>query len=237
MALVDELTKLHALQQVDTQIYQREQTLKALDTGEKLKQEAIALLKAHDAAQAALRKADGTLIDANLALKSLEDKRKAVHDKLYSGKVTNPKELADLERDEQMIDGQISRAEEVALERMDEAEAARTTDSDVAARLSVAKRSWQQTVAHFQAEAKRLQGELAVLRPQRQTRAAVVDKPLLRRYDDIRQRREGIGMAVTGNDTCPICHIKLDANIMMQIKLGEVIMQCENCGCILMWQR
>lgn len=233
VTLVDELAKLHDLQKIDTHIYQREQALKALDNGETLKQQAINLMRRYDIAAAALRKQETDQRDAELALKSLETKKATVHEKLYSGRVTNPKELGDLEKDEVMIAGQVGHQEEVLLELMDRAEAAKTQESALAAELNAAKRKFNETRTHLQTETARLQKEIADLRPQRERLAALVEKPLLRRYDEIRKSREGIGMAVTNSDICPICHVKLTPQTLLNLREGEEVTLCDNCGRIL----
>ncbi len=233
MSLHDELAKLRDLQKVDTQIYQREQALKALDSGDALKQEAIALLKRHDAVEAALRKAEGTQRDHELALKSLEEKRKAVNDKLYGGRITNPKELGDLQKDEEMIAHQISTLEDVLLEAMDAAETARAEEAEIGKALALAKRRWQETVAHTKAETERLTKEIAALKPERDRLAALVDKSLLRRYDEIRRHSQGIGLAITDSGICSACHITLNREIMDRMVEGFEVVLCENCGRIL----
>ncbi len=198
LCLVDELVKLHEVQKIDTRIYQREQALKALDAGDLLKQKAIALMQQHDTAKTQLQKAEAALRNRELELKALEHKRAVIHEKLYSGRVNNPKELGDLQKDEEMMDHQIGQIEEVVLELMEDTEAARATEAKLHDDFELAKRKWQETAARFQAETKRLQQEIAALRPEREQRAALVEKPLLRRYDDIRQRREGVGLADDG---------------------------------------
>ncbi len=230
MALVDELAKLRDLQKVDSQIYQREQAIKALDSGETLKQEAIALLKRHDAAQAALRTAETTQRDHELALKSLEEKRKAVNDKLYSGRVTNPKELGDLQKDEEMIVHQITTLEDVLLEAMDAAETARADEAPLADALAKAKRRWQETVAHTKAETERLTKEIAGLKPERDRQAAQIDKSLLRRYDEIRLHSQGIGLSATDSGICAACHVKLNPDIIDRMIEGIEVVLCESCG-------
>ncbi|HEY3418676.1 MAG TPA: hypothetical protein VGM23_17505, partial [Armatimonadota bacterium] len=82
MDLAAELEKLYALQEVDTQIYQREQALKTLDPGDAQKQAAIDLLKRHDTAQTALTKAEAAQKNRELELKSVEKKRADNHEKL-----------------------------------------------------------------------------------------------------------------------------------------------------------
>lgn len=230
MALSEEFGKLRELQKVDTKIYQREQALKALDSGETLKQEAIALLKRHDAAEAALRKVETTQRDQDLALKSLEEKRKAVNARLYGGRVTNPKELGDLQKDEEMIVHQISGLEDELLETMDAVETARAEETQLAAALATAKRRWQETVARAKAETERLTKEIAALKPERDRLAALIDKPLLRRYDEIRLHREGIGLAVTDSGICSVCHVKLNPDIIERMVDGIEVVLCENCG-------
>lgn len=233
MALVDELRKLHELQQIDTKIYQREQHLKALDSGESLKQQAIALLKQHDDATARLHHLSAELKDHELKLKTTEAKRDTVHARLYSGKVNNPKELGDLQADEDMLTAQVHQQEGPVLELMDQVEEAKTVEATLDGELAAAKRRWRDTVAHTQAETSRLQGEIAALRPERERQATQIDKTLLRRYDEIRSRREGLGLAVTATDNCPGCQIKLTSRVMNSLRDGEELTLCENCGRIL----
>lgn len=237
MTLAEELAQLHELQKVDYQIYQREQTLKALDTGDAQKQHAIDVMKRHDASAAALKKVEAEQRDAELALKTLEGKKAAIHQKLYSGKVNNPKELGDLEKDEVMLAGQVGHQEEVLLELMDRTEAAQTQESALAQELDTAKRKWKDAMLHSQSENARLQKELAVLRPERERLAAQVEKPLLRRYDEIRKAREGIGLAVTDNDMCSVCRMKITPQTLLELREGEDLTFCDNCGRILARQK
>jgi len=167
----------------------------------------------------------------------LEGKKKAVHDKLYSGRVTNPKELGDLEKDDEMLAHQVGHQEEVLLELMDSVEAANTRESALAVELDAAKHKWKDTVLHAQAESARLQKELAALRPERERLAVPIPKLLLRRYDEIRNSHDGIGMAVTGNDMCPICHVKLTPQTLLELREGEELTFCANCSRILLWKK
>lgn len=234
VSLHEELAKLRALQKIDTQIYQREQTLKALDSGEALKQNAIALLKRHDAAVATLHKVEGEQKDRDLELKGLEAKKKAVHEKLYSGRINNPKELENLEKDENMIAHQISSVEDALLELMEAVESATKDEAEVGRALAIAKRKWQETVARTKAETERLTKEIAALRPQRASQAATItDRLLLRRYDEIRQHRDGIGLAATDSGICSACHIKLTPQFIDALVEGVEVVLCENCGRIL----
>ena len=235
MDLVDELAKLHEVQKIDAKLFQREQAIKALDSGDRLKSDAIALIKRADIAVAARKKLEADLLIKELELKSVEAKRDLEHERLYSGKVTNPKELRDIQQDEDNQNAHISDLEGPILELMEQVEQAKSAEATLAEQVSIAKRRWKDTVAHTQAETVRLQAEITELRPVRDERALVVDKQLLQRYDSIRTRREGIGMAVTHNDSCPACHIKLTIHFMRLLQSGDDLICCENCGRILAW--
>jgi len=120
---------------------------------------------------------------------------------------------------------------------MDQVEDFKTTLATLAGELAAAKRRWKETVAHTQVETSRLQQEIIALQPERARLAVLVEKQLLRRYDDIRSRADGIGMAVTGNDSCPMCHVKLNSRVTHLLQEGEELTLCENCGRILAWIR
>jgi hypothetical protein len=92
-------------------------------------------------------------------------------------------------------------------------------------------------VLHSQSESVRLRKELDALRPERERLAAKIEKPLLRRYEDIRNTRNGIGMVVTGNDMCPVCHMKITPHTLLLLREGEEMTFCDNCGRILAWQQ
>lgn len=233
MELACELDKLHEVQKLDYQLYQREQAIKALDNGEIQKQAAISLLKQLDVASEKRQQLHTTLRAHELALKSVEDKRDSVHEKLYSGRIHNPKELGDLQLDENSLNAHISDLEGPLLEIMEQFEGATQIENELTEKLNVAKKRWKATVLHTQQETARLSGEIADLRPLRDEKAQLVDKTLLRRYDDIRSRREGVGMAITASDNCPGCHIKLTPRLILLLQEQVELALCENCGRIL----
>ncbi len=235
MALREDLLQLHELQKVDYQLYLREQALKGLDSGESLKALAVAVFKRFEIAQAEERKAEGAQRDRELELKGVEDKRAQVHEKLYSGRITNPKELGDLQKEEELLDEHIGHLEEAVLALMEVSEAAQAKMAALTAELESAKRRWKELVARTQAETTRLQAEIAVLKPERARLAVLVESSLLRHYDDIRSRRQGIGLAVTGNESCPPCQVRLPPHTLARMKGSEELTHCDNCGRILLW--
>jgi len=89
--------QLYQLQQIDTEIREKKQRLSEVLKAQREPGELIATRRRAEAAAAELQKWQATHTDLNLELSSLNNKAKNSERRLYSGKVTNPKELADLQ--------------------------------------------------------------------------------------------------------------------------------------------
>ena len=77
--------------------------------------------------------------------------------------------------------------------------------------------------------------ELSGLMQQREGAAAgVEDKAAMKRYDDIRAKAAGIGIAKIEGDTCGGCHMKLSSTLIKTVKEQMQIQTCENCGRLLL---
>ncbi|MHB8621530.1 MAG: CT398-like coiled coil hairpin domain-containing protein, partial [Chloroflexota bacterium] len=107
---------LYALQELDLRIASQSAKL----AGERSKlQEPAAIRQARarlDEAQHQLAAAQKQVRSAEMDIASLTAKRKAVHDKLYSGKVTVPRELRALESEEENMSRSEAALEDRALE-------------------------------------------------------------------------------------------------------------------------
>jgi predicted nucleic acid-binding Zn-ribbon protein len=60
-----------------------------------------------------------------------------------------------------------------------------------------------------------------------------VPADVLRRYDMIRSKRQGIGMAAVKDSTCSGCFVVLAPQQVLSIKRGEEFAQCPRCQRIL----
>ena len=237
MELNEKLELLRELQIIDLKIYRREQELAALDNGDDAKKKAFAAMKELDAFTPAFRKKEGDLKDLELKMKSIEEKKRSVHFKLYSGKVNDHKELENLQLDEEMLGKQIHALESTILELMEEVETATNSFNTMTESVEQIKHLYQKTVLNFKTVGERLRKEIAELKPQRETLASEFeDKMLLKKYDAIRIRMAGQGMVVTGVDTCPGCNMKINQTLINQASEGEILTCCGNCGRILYWK-
>ncbi len=230
MSLRDTLHALLAVQQMDTQMLRAQKTLAGLDTGAQAAADAEAARQAREAAVSALHKAAGEVKDGELKQSAVETKQNLYQQKLYQGAVTNAKELANIEkeiaalgRQRADMDGRILEAMERAETAQAEAERAEIAEKDAEARR-------ESVVAAYQSRRDALQAELSALVRQRKDAVAqVTDPALLKRYEDLRAKPGGVGLAKIENGVCGACHMSLPGGVVRAVKEETAPQTCENC--------
>jgi hypothetical protein len=83
---------------------------------------------------------------------------------------------------------------------------------------------------------KKLQKQMADLQEQRKKLRKGVPAPLLKRYEFIRQRRNGTAIAPVHEGFCFGCHMNILPQQFIDLQKGEEILQCPHCQRILYWQ-
>jgi predicted nucleic acid-binding Zn-ribbon protein len=74
-----------------------------------------------------------------------------------------------------------------------------------------------------------------VLMGERKDLAEVVDFSLLREYDFIRQRKQGVALAPVSNGTCMACHMDIPPQQFNELQRLDKIMACQSCKRLLYW--
>jgi predicted nucleic acid-binding Zn-ribbon protein len=82
----------------------------------------------------------------------------------------------------------------------------------------------------------KLKAELTVLEKQRKELRKGVPGPLLKRYEFIRQRRNGTAISPVYDGVCYGCHMNILPQQFIDLQKGEEIIQCPHCQRILYWQ-
>lgn len=230
MSLRDTLHALMVVQQIDTQTLRAQKTLAGLDTGAQATVDAAAARQSREAAVAVLHKAAGEVKDGELKQSAVETKQNSYQQKLYQGAVTNARELANIEkeiaalgRQRTDLDGRILEAMERVETAQAEAARAETAGKDAEARR-------ESVLSALQSRRDALQAELAELARQRQDAVAqVTDPALLKRYEDLRAKPGGVGLAKIENGVCGACHMSLPAGVVRAVKDETAPQICENC--------
>jgi predicted nucleic acid-binding Zn-ribbon protein len=196
---------------------------------------------------AALRSTRAALADAEKELAQWQgvqaDREKAQQDasaklargetKLYGGKVKDPKELSDLQKDQDQSRRQRAAAEDQLLEALLAVEAATAKRDQLQADLAAQLKEWESTQARLRAEQAKLKGQLPGLQA-RQTAARQATPPqYLAVYDSLRPRRAGRAVADIDGEECAVCNVAISPNKLEAARYGEELVYCDNCGRLL----
>ena len=166
---------------------------------------------------------------------ALTRKAKEVDTKLYSGTVSSPRELLDMQADIDQLDRHRSGIEERELEVMERRE---TLDAALAAlesELAGLRSELAELETTLRAAETELDEEIAVEEAARAEEAAAVGADLLADFERRRAQNHGAGVALLIGDTCQGCRLSIPATEVDRIRHDPEagIASCDNCGAIL----
>ncbi len=163
----------------------------------------------------------------------IDQKAAREEQRMMSGKVANPKELAALQAEIASLKRKRGGVEDQLLEVMVQADGAGATVDKLDAERSQAqseKDDLTKTVA-------RLSGDIGVELKEHAARrdelAPTIPPDLLSLYEKIRTSKHGVGAAALRGGTCEGCHTKLPAVEAERIRKEKGLQRCDNCRRIL----
>lgn len=224
-------SRLFNLQQVDTAIARAIAQRDALNDGTA---ERAAVTDAtgrlnqvrHDLADRRAR-----LRDLELTVESVRAKRVRVEADLYSGRISNPKELAAMQEEVAVLNRAASRSEDDVLGLLDEVERLEPQERERAGALDAADAALARQVAAFKQSSEALAQEIADLTARRTALAADLDPDLVRRYDRLRERKGGVAIAAVRNGICEGCHVAIPERLLRRLHDDpDTLAACDGCG-------
>ena len=84
-------------------------------------------------------------------------------------------------------------------------------------------------------ELKALDQVLDRLKIERARFSEAIDENLLRRYDSLRQNKEGLAISPVINGICQTCHMGIPPQKYNELIRGDSLMSCPNCHRIIYW--
>lgn len=172
--------------------------------------------------------------DLELEIESLSNKIAASEKRLYSGSVTNPKELGEMQEELASLTRRRGHLEDRLLESMVYGEEAQAAEEACRATLSDIEAHWQANQATLQDESSDLETRMAVARDEREkTRhATAVDDLAL--YDKVRRRYGSITVTTLREGVCGYCAVAPSSTKVGRLRSGRELLLCSNCGRILL---
>lgn len=225
---------LYELQDIDLKLLQSQKRLQQIE-------QQLADNAAVQAAQRKVNQAEETLKplqvqlkDLELQLKSTRSKRQTTEDRLYSGSVSNPKELQDMQQEIASLNKRDNDLEDKMLELMMEIEDATTTLDTATSRLEQVVADNTAENADLVNERQELQQSVSDLRDKRDKKAATIKEDALAIYNAMRPKTGNRPMAkLTSENSCSMCGVQQNMMATKEIKRGDSLVKCNNCNRIL----
>jgi predicted nucleic acid-binding Zn-ribbon protein len=192
-----------------------------------------AAAEAVSAAQADVANARASRQGLELKVKTLEAKMALVEDRLYSGKVKNPKELTDLQNDSAALWRHHATLDDALLEAMIGLEDAESRERQVKSHLADLQSEWQANQKKLTQERGQLEAELAALTEQRNQKIAAVAPDLVQVYQRLRHEHAGLVVGRVEEGMCSACGEEISDRLLAKTRLSDGISFCGNCGRIL----
>lgn len=191
-------------------------------------------------AERALQKTEAALVpwrtraqDLELEIKTLTTKTADVEQRLYGGTVTNPKELADMQAEVASLKRRRAKLEDDLLEAMIATEDGQESRAAAAQQLTEARTAWEADQGDLVGEREELRQAVTDLTRERATALAAVSEENQRLYAEMRKAKRGHVVAELIDNSCAVCGVAQTSTTAQQIRQGQDLVPCGNCGRIL----
>ncbi len=229
MSRVSTLLRLQSLdQELD------EKTKRAHEIEERLSSDpaTVAARTAHDAEQARFSALRAALRERELEAKGADAHIKELEQRLYGGRVMNPKELEEIENQVQMLKRQRSRLDDQLLELMEAIDQVQKRLNSSSDALAMAEGTRSADVEQLSLEREKLAVRLAELASDREELRTNFDVDTLRVYDNL-HRKAGHALAALHRDACSVCGVTVPTGHIQRVHVGTDLVFCSGCGRIL----
>jgi len=187
-------------------------------------EEALASARSAQAAVAArLRESDHEREGHRTRLRSREKE-------LMSGRIRNPTELMQMSEEVQHMKVRFAAEEEEELRLMEDAEAADESVREASANLEEARRRSAAEEPALKEDLAAWRSELAEVEAERDQVWGQVPAVAQAAYKRIRIQP---AVAQVSHNQCMACHVTVTSSGMQNLRKGDVLVNCENCGRIL----
>lgn len=161
---------------------------------------------------------------------SLNNEKIKKHEaKLFSGTITSSKELVNFQEEIKQSklnnDGLESKEIELMIKvdevkpKLKQAEAARRTLAKEIESLKV----------EINLKIKEINEKLAVLKERRKAVMPKIPKEVCARYDEVKAKKGGVGIAVLKNRVCDVCRMEISSGEASKLRDPDVIHKCPEC--------
>lgn len=224
---------LFRLQQIDTQIDLIEASLREIER-------LLASDEVVNQAQANAETANDRLHQAQLKLKQIEF---SVHEQqikigqseaaLYGGRIHNPKELQDLQKEIASLKKHLANYEDEQLEAMMAVEEGEAQEKTTQLALNLARANFMERSSGWIGQKDHFTRDLERLTTERNTALVLASKDNLLIYTQLRKRKSGIAVTTIKDGACSTCGTTIRPSEQQAARAAQELVYCSSCGRIL----
>jgi len=152
---------------------------------------------------------------------------------LYGGRVQNPKELQDLQKEIISLKKHLTTLEERELEAMVNAETTENDQQNAKTQLELIQARLGNEHKKLLAEQSNIVAELEQLTEEREAALGPIESSLLQTYEALRQQKRGTAVAEINDGACASCGTTLNAALQQSARSPKQLSNCPSCGRIL----
>jgi predicted nucleic acid-binding Zn-ribbon protein len=232
--LLKDLSRLIEVQELDKVIQEVTGELERLPDEIKLEEAAIGDLKARQAAHLQeMEDLQKQRREAETESAEMEDGIKKSRARLME--IKSNIEYKAMLKEIAFKEDQRDQRETRILELLEQIEAQKRSLAELEEQMQERQEALEQRAAAVAEVVKKLQQRLGGLEEQRLGLRKGVSASLLKRYEFIRQRRNGTAIAPVQDGVCFGCHMNILPQQFIDLQKGEEILQCPHCQRILYW--
>ena len=225
---------LFALQETDQALDRSQARLSEIETQLVESEELVSAREAVAERRKVVDELRSHLSDAETTVEDVRAKAAEVESKLYGGKVTNPKELSDLDADLRSIKHLVATREDTLLALLVEIDEADNQLGAANSASSEIESGWKQEQEALLREKAQIEPEVASLQVRREEQASGIDRSSMGLYQLLRDRHSGRAVARLERGMCQGCRITLPMSFLQKARSGIGLLQCVSCERILL---
>jgi uncharacterized protein len=229
--MLNELLKqVHVVQQLDSQMLQLRHKLVQLDPGKQAQAARDKAAAELTECEEAFKKLHAELTDAELELKAVEDKKKKHQKRLFDGTIHNPRELDNTRKEVEALDHQREGLDERILGMWDAIEEKKHVVATAKERLTAAEEVLAAKRKVYAGKRAEIEKAYRALHVQRQKLAEKCDQSIMKKYEIIRTRHDGLAISPAKEGICTACGSPLPVTSVKAMHDESGLVTCDSCS-------
>lgn len=223
--------RLYELQQLDLEIQREGHALEEINR--KLSEsEALVQTRAELVAEEAhLGESNKQQRALEWAVEDIRSKIAQVSERLYGGRVKNPKELVSMEQEAGLFKTNLRQQEDTLLDIMADAEATQKRVKSSAERLRVLEEEWRKEQLSLYQQQAEIESRIADLKQKRQELTADIAPESLELYEGTKLRKVQAVVKIE-QGRCQGCRVMLSTSELQRARAGNIVL-CSTCNRVL----